>query len=619
MTARAARIGLWLAAAFVFVVLASWMLLPFFISSEFVRTAIERELADITGQPIRVDGRVDLDLFPTPLARLYDMNIPRPASGTGDRQADYLSVDTVEVAIPLSSLMARDPTFSQFRLIRPVVRIAMDGEGSVGLGLLGGRLGRAIAGLQTAGYEDDGESISDLDTTALRYSRLGTVTIVNGTVEFAGPGDNAPENITAINGSISWPRLSERLTTSLKGIWRGIAFEQRGEIDDTIHFLAGEITGVRTSFTSDTLSYSFDGRMGVGPKLFAEGAVTMDTPSMQQALDWLQLGIRPGGVVGDVSLSATLKADSRKVRFEDLEMTLQGSSGMGVLELAFKENAKPALTATLDFVKMDVLSFLSAFAGSPSRAADLPRPASPAVIDQLDVDLRLSADSANAGALQLSELAAVTQIRNGSAVFEIADAMAYGGHLQARFAIDRMGRALSAALGVSASDINGAAVADALGLAGLFPRGPTSGNLNVTAPLQYWSDMLKHARGKLDVTVNDGTIPGIGFETFGGDGSEPQTFFRLQENGSGGGTFSSLSVDALVQDGVIIVDNASIEYPEGTVQLNGVIPYGTASIALTAIAQQRENEEAGPVAQHFIGGSWNNPYATPVLVPQSGR
>jgi AsmA protein len=614
MTARAARIGLWLAAAFVVVVLGSWMLFPLFVSSEFVRNAIERELADITGQSIRVDGRVDLDLFPSPIARFYDLRVPRSANGSGDPQADFLSVESVEVAIPLSSLMAREPAFSQFRLNRPVMRVAIDGDNMVDPGSLGGRLGRAIAGLDAADAEAGAETPARRNEETPDYARLGTVTIQDGAVEFIGASSEPPEKVTAINGTVSWPRLSERLTTSLKGIWRGTAFEQKGEIDDAIHFFAGEITGVRTSFTSDTLTYSFDGRMGAGSTLFAEGAVTMDTPSMHQALDWLQLGIQPGGVVGNVALSGTIKADARKIRFEDLELTLQGSSGMGVLELAFKENATPLMTATLDFVQMDILSFLSAFTGSPSHVDDLGNPASPAIIDQLDVDLRLSAANARAGALELTDIAAVTQIRNGSAVFEIADATAYGGRAQAQLKIAREGNALSAAIGISASDVNSAAIADALELAGLFPRGVASGNMNITAPLKTWSDIMKRARGTLELRVTDGMIPGIGFETLGG-GGEPRTFFRLQDNAGAGDVFTNMTVDALVQDGVIIVDSGLLEYPQGTVQLNGVIPYGTASIALTTIAQPRD--ENAPASQHFIGGSWSNPYATPVLVPRN--
>ena len=71
-----------------------------------------------------------------------------------------------------------------------------------------------------------------------------------------------------------------------------------------------------------------------------------------------------------------------------------------------------------------------------------------------------------------------------------------------------------------------------------------------------------------------------------------------------------------LQEGVIIIEEGTIGYSGGTVQLNGVIPYGTASIALTTIAEQSgEAEDPKPAIQHFIGGSWDNPYATPVLLP----
>ncbi len=618
MTTRAARIGLWLAAAFVVLVLGSWMLLPLFVSSEFVRTAIERELADITGQQIRVGGKVDLDLFPSPLARVYDLHVPRDPDSAGNPRPDFLVVDQVEVAIPISSLLAREPAFSQFRLIRPTMRIAMDRDNQIDASEMGGRLGRAIAKLQTKTDQTQaGENGTFNDDATLRHLRFGTVTIENGTVEFVGTSEETPDTITAVNGSVSWPRLTERLSASVKGIWRGTAFEQKVDIDNAIHFFAGQITDVRLGLTSDALTYAFDGKMSAGPTPFVEGAVTMNTPSLRQALEWLQVGIQPGSSVGNVGLKATIRGDARKIRFENLELAFQGGSGMGVLELAFKDNAKPAMTATLDFQQMDILSFLSAFAGFPGVTDDFDVPVSPSFLDQLDVDLRLSAANAKAGALQFTNIAAVTQIKNDSAVFEMPDATAYGGKVQAKLKIARDKGVLTASFGVTGTDINSAAVADALAVGGLFPRGPTSGNLNVTAPLENWSDLFKHATGKTEIRITNGLINGVGFQTLGGN-SEPQTFFRLQDNAQTSDVFSTMNIDAIVKDGVIIIDGGTIEYPDGTVQLNGVIPYGTASIALTTIAEPRADGDA-PVIQHFIGGSWSNPYATPVLLPHSAQ
>ena len=144
MTVRVTRIGLWLVATALIALVAVWMLLPVFVSSEFVRTALERELADITGQEIRVEGRVDVDLFPAPIARLYDVHVPSDPAGGGDAPGDFLIVDSVEVSIPVAGLMARDLEFSQFKLVRPTMRVRVDDHGRVDFAAIGGRLGREI-------------------------------------------------------------------------------------------------------------------------------------------------------------------------------------------------------------------------------------------------------------------------------------------------------------------------------------------------------------------------------------------------------------------------------------------------------------------------------------------
>ncbi|MFZ2100203.1 MAG: AsmA-like C-terminal region-containing protein [Oricola sp.] len=615
MTARAARIGLWLAALFVVVVLGSWMILPLFVSSELVRSAIERELADITGREISVGGRVDIDLFPSPVARLYDVHVLGDPGPAGNRPDDILIVETVEVAIPVSSLLARDPAFSQFRLIRPVLKVAIDTKSHVVTQAVGGRLGRALSGLKASSEETESSAAQVAsDARGLHYVRFGTATIENGTIEFADPFAKEPEKITAINGVVSWPRAAQRLSASLKGIWRGAAVEQKLEIDDAIHFFAGEITGFRLALTSDAVKYTFDGKIGSAPTPFAEGSVSLDIASLSQALDWLQLGISPQSKIGKVALKGTVSGDSRKVRFENMALALDGSTGMGVLEFAFKENAKPAMSATLDFAQVDIVSFLSAFAGFPNTAEKLDEPISSAIMDQIDVDLRMSAATATAGRLQLSNIAAVTQIRNGSAVFELADATAYGGKAQAHLKIKRDTSPLGAEFGMSYTDVNSAAIADALAFGGLFPRGIASGNLNITSPLEKWSDLLKRATGTMQLRVVNGLINGVGFQTLGGSG-EPKTFFRLQDNAQTSDVFTSMSVDGLIQEGVIIVNGGVIDYPAGAVQLNGVIPYGTASIAVTTIAEPRNGGDAAQMVQHFIGGSWSNPYATPILLP----
>lgn len=616
MTVRATRIGLWLVAIAVIALVAVWMLLPVFVSSEFVRTALERELADITGQKIRVEGRVDVDLFPAPVARLYDVHVPSEPAEGADAPSDFLIVDSVEVSVPVSGLMARDLEFSQFRLVRPTMRVRVDEQGRVDFAAIGGRLGREIERVrQETEAAQDTENDAEVPARTSPYARFGTVSVDNGIVEFIGPDSENPERITAVNGIVSWPRLDERLTASLDGIWRGTAFTLRTEVDNAVRFFARQIVGVRQSFTSEMMTYAFDGKLGVGTAPFAEGKLTMAMPSPRQALNWLGVDIRTGNAVGSIDLSGTLRGDAKKIRFEDLNVKLQGNTGTGVLELAFKDESRPSVTATLDFSEIDIIGYLAALTGLPRTRDALSDPISKDVLGQLDVDLRLSAGNATAAGLRLTNVATVTQIRKGGANFELPDATAYGGRVQAHFKLMPDGGTLKGTLGVSLSDVDGAAAADALELTGLFPRGVTTGRLDINAPMEQWSDLFKRANGSLALHVDSGKLDGVSYRTFG-DSAESRTFFRLKDSAQSGEAFNSLDIKSLVQDGVIIIEEGTIGYSGGTVQLNGVIPYGTASIALTTIAEQSgEAENRKPAIQHFIGGSWDNPYATPVLLP----
>ena len=229
--------------------------------------------------------------------------------------------------------------------------------------------------------------------------------------------------------------------------------------------------------------------------------------------------------------------------------------------------------------------------------------------------LRLSAARASAGNVALANVAAVTQIRNGEAVFEMADAAGYGGFAQARFKLGRQDGQVFFDLQISTDGIDSAALADTLGIRGLVPLGRLTGSVRVGAPLGQWRDMYDRASGTIAFGMADGRISGFSRQTLFG-GSEDQRFFRLQEAASAD-QFDTMRIEARVQDGVIIIEDGSIAYPDFTVTLNGVIPYSTASVALTTIAGERDADDqpAGPVVQHFIGGSWSNPYATPVLLP----
>lgn len=627
MARRAAPLVLWTAALVLFLILGAWAMLPLVVSSEVVRSAIENELTEITGRPVTVEGRVDLDLFPSPIARLYQLRIPGIETPESPEPEDFLFADRLEVTIPFSSLVSRNPAFTRFRLVRPAMRVETQPGGGIDWDSIGGRLGNAVTALkeqQTAAATAEGEEAAEdpqqVELPSEDYGRFGTIMIADGTVSFYDGNAQEPEKVTGVTGTVSWPRLSERLTANLSGVWRGQTFEQNSEIDHALRFFAGQLSTVRLGFKSAPLTYSFDGKLATGGTLFAEGGLQMTTPSMRNMFDWLEIGITSGRSVGALSLQGIVHGDLKKVRLENLKLDLQGNDGTGIIEFAMRDGGQPSITGTLDFVDLDILSYVSALSGMPLDRAGVSKPVSLAPVNEMDVDLRMSAANATAGPLKMTEVAAVTQIRNGVAIFEVADATAYGGQVQARFGIGESENGAQGEMSATADNIDTAALAQGAGFNGLIPMGKTTLKVSTKATISNWSDLWNRANGTLEMNSTGGTIAGVGYDRLSGQYGE-EHFFRLQQAGAAGATYDQFHLDALVQDGVMIIDDASIVYPAGKLVLSGVVPYGTASLAVTTIAYPKgaEGQSSGTLVQHFIGGSWTNPYGTRVLSPEALR
>ena len=100
----------------------------------------------------------------------------------------------------------------------------------------------------------------------------------------------------------------------------------------------------------------------------------------------------------------------------------------------------PMVAGTLAFDTLDLRAFLSAFTPlEPSVGSG------PGIIDadfasRLNLDLRLSAAQATVGAIALADVAATARVDEGMAAFDISDAAAFGGNIQAGLRFDRKAR-----------------------------------------------------------------------------------------------------------------------------------------------------------------------------------
>jgi AsmA protein len=397
---------------------------------------------------------------------------------------------------------------------------------------------------------------------------------------------------------------------------------------------------VTASFTSNPVNITFEGKANISNDRFFEGALSAKTPSLSNSLRWLALPPVAGSTeIGAFSLDSTITSTPRRLKFADVEMTTDESPAKGVIEIGFEQET-PAVTGTLAFEKLNLRRLFSIFVPLP-----VSQPRSPSERDQnerdtidtsfinrSELDLRLSAQTATAGPVSMTGVAAAVQIRGGRAMFDIGDAKAFNGILQANLQIVRDLKTASGELRFNASDIDSSQLFAALGFDKPFINGKGNVSLFMKGPANRWSGLLNNAQGNVSVQLNNGQMQGFSVQDFLTK-AQSQGFFALERQDNVSLAFNRLDMKANLSDGVASLENATLATSEGTLNLAGIVPFVDRSLALSgevifpdsqpqqnADNQQGQPAQGDPNAQgaaakpplhFFVGGSWDRPFISP--------
>jgi AsmA protein len=293
-------------------------------------------------------------------------------------------------------------------------------------------------------------------------------------------------------------------------------------------------------------------------------------------------------------------------------VTLGGNTGRGVLDLSFAERV-PAISGTLAFDKLDLRSFLMAFTPSAPGTGSLDDRIDTAFSEQLSLDLRLSAAAATLGAVPLADIAASTQIKGTLAAFDISDATAFGGEVQAGLRIEGAGADKTVEMRLNANDFDALALARAAGAERLQPQGRATVSLMLKGTGSDWNAALGRAEGSVSATLGQGALAGFDLARFRALWEEGG-FFPLAE--VGGGTLPLRGADfrARIVNGIARIDKADLMLDQQAVlSLAGVVNYLGRALALSghfAVAQP-DGSRGDVSTPFFVGGSWDAPFVSP--------
>lgn len=599
--------GLWAIGALLALAAAAVIALPFVASTQLVRDRIALELSALSGYEVRIGAPPDIEVWPSFRAILMDVTL-RPWN-TPDG-APVLAAERVEFNLSALAALRGGVEFSSARLTRPTLVVA---RGPAGLYLPakpgGGRMADAIdAARAVVAAKPEAPNTADLPANP-----FGTIEVSDGRV-IALAGASQDEIVTGLTGQLTWAALNRAATLSAKGIWRGEAASLEVSSPAPLLLLAGASAPLKFALTAAPATAGFDGTLALGDKPFFQGQATVSAPSLRRVLEWSRSDVTTGATIGSIAVSSRLTGDAARVKFENTEITLDGNPGMGALELSLTEKV-PTISGTLAFDTLDLRSLLSAFmpldpAGNMTREIDA------GFANRIDLDLRLSAGHATAGSIAMDDVAATAQVKGGLAAFDISDATAFGGTIQAGVRFDRKAEGTQVELRLLSSDIEGGAFGTAAGMSRLVPIGKGTISVILKGPGKAWDQFLDKADGSISANFGAGALTGLDIDAFLKRAAQGG-FFPLAEISPNSLPITGMEVKATVTSGVMKLDRAEVKSAQRRIVLSGIMPFAGRGLALSGIVAPTKpsDDPAVPVrneAAFFVGGTWNAPFISPI-------
>lgn len=603
-----------------------WFFVPFMISNDLIKDRFEQEISDSIGQPVKFGRNPKVTLWPSTQIKLENVVI-----GEGDIADDgaLMIADAFSANVSVVSALLGEPEFSNYVLVRPTINLEIYPDGSSNWLPAGG----------TTEQNTGAEAISDETTSEIsdptenegqdHFLNFDDLKIEGGTIVLVTNPGSEPERISSINGSLSWPTQDTRISANLTAIVRGEEINLVIDNANPISMFAGESVSTQIDMSSALINFGYDGTIEFGSSVFFDGQLAFDTPSVRRALEWSGSQIRPGTAIGSVEMTASISGDPRNTKFEDLIIRVGENRGLGILDFSILNEAPPLISGTLAFNTLDVESFLRAFTPLPESGDEIADTIDTQFLKQLGLDLRLSAQEASFGVLEMSNLAAAVQVTEENATLNIGGADAYDGQIIGRVSISDKGIDGGGEISVSARDINFETLFNTLEVSGPLPLGIGDLDLKLRSERPLWATSVTDIKGDFSMSVADGTIPGLNL-TLVREQANQGNFFNLEDVSDGELDFTIAELETKIDGGVANLGMAKIVTENETISFTGIAPFAKGSLALLGFISEIEaaSEQSGQDGQAevkniintitlFIGGSWPNPVISPPVPDMS--
>ncbi len=592
---------IWSAVLLVLVAVSLALATPYIASTRLVRDRIASELSAWSGYKVEIGSPPQIAIWPRLSAVLDDVTFSewgRPGT------KPVAVVDRLEVELSALAALRGEAEFTSAKFVRPTLTTRNTAEAAPMLP--SGRLRSAIQetrSLLTRMREETARN-------QLPGDAFGRISVEDGRILVDGA--RAPL-LTHVDGTLEWPSLNQSATVRANLVWNGETFRLEASSAAPLLLLAGATAPLSLGVEAPLAKASFAGKAKLAGPAYLQGATTLSTDAFGRLADWSGVDISRIDRVKSVSLSGDLSGSLDRMKLTGVTVQINAAKASGALDLAVGAG-DISIAGSLAFDRLafdQIIPPLVEFS-----QADRTRPAGEeSVPARPSLDLRLSATEASLGQLAISDVAATLKVGRDMLAFNILDAAALDGGLQADLRLGNGSSASPSRLGISMTDIDGKALASVIGVNTFVPESRGSTSLDLTGAARTLDNLILSGEGTLSADFRPGKLSNFDLTTFL-DRAKKGGFFPLAEHSSRSVNTDGVVMTATISRGVARIQKAEALIEGKRLWLSGIASYPDKGLALTGNIEPAPTAGSQrPVAleaSFFVGGSWSAPFISPI-------
>jgi AsmA protein len=602
------RLGI-AAAAVVAVAFGALFILTLLIPADTVRDSVKAEIRAVTGLDPVLRGAVAISLFPTGTVVFNDV-----ALGDDHGGEPAMTVQQLMVRLRFFPLLIGRVEIADVSLVRPTIAITFTPDGGSNWSSHVGMLANALQPALQSGSQSSPDR-------ALSFSEIR---ISDGTVILRNDARKIVETLSDVEFSLAWPSIARTFGATGHFIWHDEPIEATLSLSDFVAALVGDSSGLKVRLNGAPIKFAFDGTISNRPTLRMEGTLATDSASLRDTLRWAAHRTPPGGGFGRFALRAQTNVTGGNISLSGVNVELDGNVGEGAL--TFDSGGRQTVQGTLATEGLDLTPYISAIRLLTSGDRNWERvPITLDGLNDVDVDLRLSAARVTLGTAKLGRTAVAANLRGGNFTVTVGESEAFGGVVRGSFGLAHapVGADVKAQLQFADVDLD-QALGEMFGIRRLEGKGNLGFAIDSSGDSIY--GLTKSLNGTASLTSRKGAIVGLNVEQLLKRLAKSPLSGSGNDLRSGKTPYDQLMVSLKIDQGTVNVDDVHIEGPALRLGLGGSASIPDRELDLNgtaALLSASSNTE--PVTAFelpfIVRGPWDDPLMLPdpkMLIQRSG-